>query len=235
MSRIIRIKRSFLRIGVATLALWLLMLTGCVVSLAVDPRARQDTRGMAVIGTVGSFFVGLSAYMILAARRESVTLGDHEITFTGVLGSRTVPLSEVTRAEWRRDLAIKLVPGRGSKTVTFRSFPLVHRVEMVRYFRDRIDPGVQSGWDGSWERYADPTEVTRLLRQDHALLPRLLRLLPLGPVHGLPSGVYPSLGGVPVPIRSSSVVLDWTARGAYASLVVGALLWGGAGRSARSL
>src|SRR5690242_4440787 len=93
MKTIIRRKRSVARIGIVGLVFFPAMLALSVVAACTDPEAERSPGVMLLVGSIWVFFIGLSAWLILAYRRGSVVLDDADVTFTGVWIDRTIRLS----------------------------------------------------------------------------------------------------------------------------------------------
>jgi hypothetical protein len=145
--------------AVVLLPFFLAMLVVSVIGMYLDSTPDRRLIGVVLVGSFWSFMVGVTAWLLMASRRYSIILGNDDVTFTGMWSDLSLRLSDVTQAKWQmpaRSLTLKL--RKRKKTIVFREYRLDHRRELVRYFRERIDPGLQSGWDGGWERYADPDE-----------------------------------------------------------------------------
>lgn len=216
----IPLNRSYRRVGLATLPFFGAMLAASLFAWATDVDERTD-RVMGVACAIWLAFIALSAWLIVAVRRTSILLGEEGAKFLGVVSERVVRPGEITRAEWRASpRALKIRLAKGSLTIRFGEFPTGRRRELVRYFRDRVEPGRQSGWDESWERYASPEDEARLLRNHEDDYRRTLRVLWLGPALGLVIGVgLAAFGGLPS-AWTGSLPVDWAIRGLLVSLVL---------------
>lgn len=132
----------------------------------------------------------------------------------------------LTHATWqKRGRSLRLNLKQWKKTIGFGEHPLARRRELVRYFHERIDPGLQSGWDDSLEEYADPKYVIRALGEYQRTYYRLLRPLILGPIFGLACGFLLSLSGLEAATWTGSFVLDGIVRGTLVSIGLLATLW----------
>jgi hypothetical protein len=181
---------------------------------------------MLLFGSIWMFFIGLSAWLLLAYRRGSVVLDDGDVTVTGVWIDRTIRLSDVTRAQWRTSPApLRLILRTGKRSVRFDEYRLDRRRDLARYFCDRIDPGLQAGWDEEWEHYAGPEDVNRSIREHETTFRKILPMLSLGPILGLGCGLVLGFVGSGLPTWTGSTSLDWSARGALASLVLASFVW----------
>jgi hypothetical protein len=122
-----------------------------------------------------SLFLAASIWVLLAFYRESITLEDTLVHFTGVLFDSTIPLTDVSRARWRwsRHPSLKLRSPKGTETIWFGNFRGDEPRRLILYFRERVSPSVQEGWTEEFLHYGNevekkesPAEVDRRFRSD---------------------------------------------------------------------
>jgi hypothetical protein len=225
MKTVIRLRRSFFRRVVVLLPFFSAMLIISLLGMYLDAPPDRRLVGVLFVALGWSVFVGITVWLLLAYRRYSIVLGDDDVTFKGIWTDLTVRLPDVAQATCQMPaVMLRLNLKKGNKTIGLGEYALDRRREIVRYFRERIDPGLQSGRDDGWEWYPGPEEVTRILREYHATFPRLLLLLILGPFFGLVRGLVLSLSGMEVPRWTGSLAFDWTVRGTLVSLGLAVML-----------
>jgi hypothetical protein len=226
-------RRKYFRIGASLLPVFLGMLLFSVVGMYFD--APPDRRWLAVVlvAVIWGCMVALSAYLILAYRKEATILNDSAVRFVRILTDQTILLTDVRRARWYcygRPWRLKLVAQNCKRTIWFDNFYPDQTAQIVRYFRERLDPSVQEGWDDSLARSRLTCTRAELRSGALAYLRRLsVKVAVLGPILGLLCGVVLYLIAlrmeVPAPTWSGSVFLDWTLYGLLTSAVLLAGIW----------
>jgi hypothetical protein len=149
MSAALTPKRSLFRLGMVGLVAFPVMLVASVVGMWIDPPVTGAVSGMVFVGLVWSFFIGLSAWLVLSYYRDTVLPGEHELR----IGSRRVASSDIKSIVWsRQSLTIYFRAGR--KTIHLSNFTPQDQLSIIRLLRRWVTPKQQRGWKDAIEQEA---------------------------------------------------------------------------------
>lgn len=224
MKEVFTLPRSHLRLGLLSLAFYLAMLILSL--LGMDDDTPPDRRAFLMLGggLVWSGMAVLAVSLVLAYFRESIRLQGDGVLCTHILGKRFLPLHEVLRARWRHHPpSVKLFLATGKEVIWFSQFPPEDRGPLMRYFRERVRPEVQEGWNDDLERYAATVAEKESAAETARFFHTLRWTVVVGPVAGaacwLTLRLYAAhLGVEVVPTWTGLPLLDWAATGTLVSM-----------------
>jgi hypothetical protein len=119
----------------------------------------------------GCFWSGwslLGGALVLAYFRTRLFVSSQVVRETGCFRAREVQLPEVYRAVWKswsRRGELELHDPAGKVLIHFGNFRAVDQVELIQFFRERLDEDFQEGWD-RFESYCVPQSMACRQRRD---------------------------------------------------------------------
>jgi hypothetical protein len=119
-------------------------------------------------GCFWSGFSFLGVWLILAYYRERLLVSSQIVRTTGCFRTREVQLPEVVRAVWKSLLkggGLALYDRAGKVVIRFGNYGEAEQVELIEFFRDRLDEHLQEGWE-RFESYCVPQSPTFRQRRD---------------------------------------------------------------------
>ncbi len=144
-----------------------------IISLYGQGAAPLDRRPLCYLmfGNFWGFFIGLSAFELLAWHRHKLTIRDDEIVNHGVFCTRRMDLDGVESARWQvgRVGGLNLQSTSQKMKIDFYSYEPRERLALIHFFRDGLPESVQRNWDLFCYKIAIP------LRYDEAGRQRPLR------------------------------------------------------------
>lgn len=100
-----------------------------------------------VFGGFWSFWIGLSAWMLLAYYVESLTIREGTILQRGVLVTTSMKLSELVDVQWRRPGVVVLRSYSGKVRIHLDNFTPEQRKKIIRWLHASTPRSIQQGWD----------------------------------------------------------------------------------------
>ena len=191
-TRTYRLTRSHFRLGIVGVILYSAVAIASAIGMYFEAPPDRKLLALVLFPTLWTPFIGLSVWLILAYRRESITTEEARIVATGMLSERVTPLGQITRALWvptgrgckqpRGPYKITLTTPSGRLRIWFRNFHFTESKRLVAYLRSRIDATVQEGWHPSFDEYLHREYSQQEIEEGITFVRKLRRRLLAWPV-----------------------------------------------------
>jgi hypothetical protein len=150
-ARCYRPRRDCLTVGVSGLVFFSAMGIGSAAMFLYAPDVPPANRvpGAAILGLFWSTWAGLSVWAILIYYCRRLRLEEQAIVYHGVVQTKIIKFSEVTRLKWR----LAPTPGRvvirtpnSALTLSLDDFTVEDRLEIIAFVRQSVSFDCQEGW-----------------------------------------------------------------------------------------
>ena len=218
---------SRFRLGMTATSIFLIAQVGSVVAMYFD--APPDRRLLAVLifGVAWSPFVGLGLWTTASSLRESITIDDRTVRFTGVLTSFAMDFDQIALAHWlSRPFSLKLATASRKQKIRFGDFRPADRRRLMQVFRQRLSGDVQQGWNEDLEREMNLPSVHETVAQFNLFYRKLfVTTLACGPLFGMGCGLYLRLNAGAEVESTIGLLVGWGLLGLVVSVGFCGLLW----------
>lgn len=120
------------------------------------PKVHPHRLAWSIAGLL-SVFLGMSLWVVAACQTTKLVITGDRIEKYGVFGRKEIHLGEVTEARWKSRrpggdrgiiFGIVLISSVQRLRIELREFHAAPPDRLIRFFRDNLDPKIQSGWEG---------------------------------------------------------------------------------------
>ena len=140
---VFRLRKYYRNLGIVSLTFFVGM---WAMSLIVVLREEKFLAAF-TIGGIWFFFIGLSLWMLLAYRRESLTIRDDTIIQKGVLRTKCLGVEDVLGMWWQSTRSVVLRSKTQKIKIYLDNFTRDERQQLIEYLRLAVPPSLQQGWD----------------------------------------------------------------------------------------
>ncbi len=148
MDEVFRLKKSIRNVGLACLPCFLAW--GSLMLWVGLDAPHAPNRLLLAVGLAGVPFgmAGLSVYVLVAYRKETLTIREDRVTFRGVFGRKEIDLDAVTRVRWFvLGDRIVLRTDSAQLSIFLGNYEPEDRSRIIAHLRTVLRPEVQDGWN----------------------------------------------------------------------------------------
>ncbi len=147
--RVFRVRKSYRNQGICFLIIFVLAGIGAAYAVWIDPPPNNKLILISFLSLVWSLMTGLSLWILLGYKYESLTIQNESVIQQGVIFRKEIDLSTIKQARWN------LVQGGGIKlknltekiSIYFDNFEREEGLWLIQHFQTRLSEDIQQNWD----------------------------------------------------------------------------------------
>ncbi|MDF1746319.1 MAG: hypothetical protein P1V19_21665, partial [Gimesia sp.] len=151
-------QKYYRNLGICFLIFFVLAGIGAAYAVWIAPPPHNKFVQISFLSLVLSFFTGISLWILLAYKYESLTIQNESVIQQGVIFRKEIDLSSVKQARWN------LVQGGGIKlksltekiSIYFDNFEREERLWIIHHFQSHLPESVQQNWEMFCHKVAIP-------------------------------------------------------------------------------